>query len=82
MTADSTIRQHIDDLVAEERSLRSRLARGEISKDEEHTRLRHVETELDQCWDLLRQRDARRHVGEDPETAKVRPPNVVEDYLG
>ena len=82
MTDDSTIRQHIDDLVAEERSLRERLGRGEISRDEEHARLRDVGTELDQCWDLLRQRDARRHAGEDPDQARVRPPDVVEDYLG
>jgi hypothetical protein len=82
VTDDSTIRQHIDDLVAEERSLRERLGRGEISRDEEHARLRDVGTELDQCWDLLRQREARRHAGEDPDQARVRPPDVVEDYLG
>ncbi len=79
---DTTIRRHIHDLVAEEHSLRDRLARGEISRDEEHSRLQHIETELDQCWDLLRQRDARRHVGDDPEGARVRPPDVVEGYQG
>lgn len=79
---DSGIRQHIDDLVAEERGLRARLSRGEISRDEEHARLREVETELDQYWDLLRQRDARRDAGEDPDAAAVRPPNVVENYEG
>jgi hypothetical protein len=82
MTDDKAIHQHIDDLVAEERSLRDRLARGEISRDDEHHRLRTVETELDQYWDLLRQRDARRSVGEDPDAAQVRPPNVVEGYEG
>lgn len=79
---DRGIRQHIDDLVAEERSLRDRLARGEIGLAEEHARLREVETELDQYWDLLRQRDARRDAGEDPDAARVRPPNVVENYEG
>jgi hypothetical protein len=82
MTDDRTIHQHIDDLVAEERSLRARLARGEISRDEEHARLGAVETELDQYWDLLRQRDARRHVGEDPDDATLRPSDVVEHYEG
>jgi hypothetical protein len=38
--------------------------------------------ELDQYWDLLRQRDARRHVGEDPDEATIRPSDVVERYEG
>ena len=36
--------------------------------------------ELDQCWDLLRQRRALREFGRDPDQAKVRPPKVVENY--
>jgi Protein of unknown function (DUF2630) len=82
MSDDRTIHQHIDDLVAEERSLRTRLSRGEISRDEEHARLSAVEMELDQYWDLLRQRDARRHVGEDSDEASIRPSDVVEGYQG
>ena len=82
MTDDKSIHLHIDELVAEERSLRQRLARGEISRQEEHDRLRAVEIELDQYWDLLRQRDARRHAGEDPDDARVRPSDVVEGYQG
>ena len=82
MTDDKAIHRHIDELVAEERSLRDRLARGEISVQDEHDRLRAVEMELDQYWDLLRQRDARRHVGEDPDSARVRPSDVVEGYQG
>ena len=82
MSDDKSIHLHIDELVAEERSLRRRLARGEISRQEEHDRLRAVEIELDQYWDLLRQRDARRHVGEDPDDARVRPSDVVERYEG
>jgi hypothetical protein len=35
---------------------------------------------LDQCWDLLRQRRARRQTGADPDEAQVRPPDVVERY--
>jgi Protein of unknown function (DUF2630) len=68
-------------LVAEEKDLRGKLQRGEISGDEEHTRLQAVETELDQCWDLLRQRRALRETGGNPTDAHVRPAQQVEGYL-
>ena len=71
----------IHDLVAEERALREQLLHGDITESEEHERLRRVETELDQCWDLLRQRRALRETGGDPREASVRPPGQVEDYL-
>ena len=48
--------------------------------DEEHDRLRDIEVELDQCWDLLRQRRARREHGQDPGESEVRPPSTVENY--
>lgn len=80
--SDPGIRQHITDLVEEERALRDRLGQGQISADEEHARLRDLEVELDQCWDLLRQRDAKREFGEDPDSAQVRSPRTVEGYLG
>ena len=82
MADDRSIRQHISDLVAEERDLRRALSRHEIEADDEHARLRAIETELDRCWDLLRQRDARREFGEDPDQAHVRDPDVVDRYLG
>ncbi len=72
----------IRELVDEERDLRARLQRHEISADEEHARLRAVEVELDQCWDLLRQRRALRETGGDPREAQIRPPDEVEGYLG
>jgi hypothetical protein len=50
-----------------------------LSSDELE-RLRKVETALDQCWDLLRQRRARLEYGLNPEEAQVRPADVVEDY--
>jgi predicted nuclease with TOPRIM domain len=71
----------IHELVEEERELRDRLQRKEISADEEHARLRALEVQLDQCWDLLRQRRALRETGGDPREAKVRPPDEVEGYL-
>lgn len=53
---------------------------GEGLSSEEAERLRKVETALDQCWDLLRQRRARLQYGLNPDEAKVRPTDVVEDY--
>ena len=60
----------------------SALGRAEITPTEEHERLRRVEVELDQCWDLLRQRRARREYGRDPHQAEARPEGTVEGYLG
>jgi hypothetical protein len=73
---------HINDLVAEEKALREQLQHGEISESEEHKRLRQLEIQLDQCWDLLRQRRALRETGGDPRDAAVRPAGEVEGYLG
>jgi hypothetical protein len=82
MAEDVEIRHRISELVDLERSLREQLSAGEITADEEHARLRRVETELDQCWDLLRQRQARREFGEDPGQAQARSESTVEGYLG
>ncbi len=79
---DSQTLAHIRDLVAEEKQLRAQLQHGEITESEEHARLRQVEVELDQCWDLLRQRRALRETGADPREAAVRPADQVEGYLG
>jgi hypothetical protein len=48
--------------------------------EEERQRMDRLEVTLDQCWDLLRQRRARRHTGADPDQAQVRPASVVERY--
>jgi predicted nuclease with TOPRIM domain len=82
VSTDNGIRDRIKELVGEERELRAKLGRREITAEEEHTRLREVEAELDQCWDLLRQRDARREFGENPDDASVRGADVVENYRG
>ncbi len=81
MTSDGGIRRTIGDLVAQERQLREQLAKGDISDAQEHERLRAIEVELDQCWDLLRRRDAAREFGSDPDAATVRDPGTVEGYL-
>jgi hypothetical protein len=82
VASDNNPLSHIRELVDEERELRARLQRREISADEEHARLRALEVELDQCWDLLRQRRALRETGGDPREAHIRPPDEVEGYLG
>jgi hypothetical protein len=82
MASDIDIQQHITDLIEEEHRLRSSLSSGEISQGEEHQRLSSLEVELDQCWDLLRQRRAKREYGENADDAEVRPEGTVEHYLG
>jgi hypothetical protein len=79
---DNNALSRIHDLVAEEKALREQLQHGEISESEENKRLRQLEIELDQCWDLLRQRRALRETGGDPRDAEVRPAGEVEGYLG
>jgi hypothetical protein len=73
---DLPVLGHIDGLVKEEERL---YAKGELT-DDDRGRLAKIKVELDQCWDLLRQRRALREFGRDPDQAKVRPPNVVENY--
>ena len=77
---DKEILAHIDDLIQTEHELRTKLASGEISGAEEHARLAAAEEALDQCWDLLRQRRARREFGQNPEEAEARPVTEVEGY--
>jgi len=72
-TPDVDILQRIQGLVDEEHSLRNE---GTVDAD----RLRHLEEQLDQCWDLLRQRRAKREYDEDPAGAAVRPTETVEHY--
>ena len=73
---DQPVLNHIQLLVSEERRLYSQRARTKA----EVKRLANIQVKLDQCWDLLRQRRALRDVGEDPNDAEVRPPDVVENY--
>ncbi|GAB2997112.1 DUF2630 family protein [Streptomyces pseudoechinosporeus] len=78
--ADAEILGRITELVGEERELREELAAGRVGQEAEHARLARLETELDQCWDLLRQRRARVAAGVDPDDARVRPASLVEHY--
>jgi hypothetical protein len=78
---DSDILAQVNELVAEEKELRAKLQHHEIDETEEHRRLRSLEVQLDQAWDLLRQRRALRESGQDPDGASVRPEGEVEGYL-
>jgi hypothetical protein len=77
---DKEILANIDDLIRTEHDLRAKRAAGQISSQAEHDQLAAAEQALDQCWDLLRQRRARREFGENPEEAQVRPVSEVEGY--
>jgi hypothetical protein len=76
---DRSILQNIDQLVAEEHQLLEKGDGGTLSTDD-HRRLQTVQVMLDQCWDLLRQRRARREFHQDPSQAHVRDSATVEKY--
>ncbi|WP_328498048.1 DUF2630 family protein [Streptomyces sp. NBC_00414] len=67
-------------MVDSERELRDALASGKIDSATEQERLGQLERDLDQCWDLLRQRRAKSEFGENPDDARVRPSPQVEGY--
>lgn len=75
-TTDKSVLDQIESLAAEEHRLYGQGALTEADRE----RLAKLNVELDQCWDLLRQRRALRDVGQDPNQAQVRPPEVVENY--
>ena len=76
---DEQIHGRIEQLVAEEHELWKREEGGE-AQDEDRRRLEQLKVTLDQCWDLLRQRRARREFDQDPGDAAVRPADTVEHY--
>jgi hypothetical protein len=78
--ADQEIFEYIDGLITEERALRARSTAELGLSSDERSRLREVEVQLDQCWDLLRQRRALSEYGENPSAARVRPADEVEGY--
>jgi Protein of unknown function (DUF2630) len=77
---DDAVIKHIDELIEEEHRLRSHAEGGNPLSVEDSERLATMEVQLDQCWDLLRNRRARRRAGQDPDEATTRPAEVVERY--
>lgn len=76
---DAQLHRRIDELVAEEHKL-ERAHVGEALSGSEQQRLADLGAALDRYWDLLRQRDARRRAGLDPDGATERTGDVVEGY--
>ncbi|HXZ61257.1 MAG TPA: DUF2630 family protein [Acidimicrobiales bacterium] len=77
---DQDIVERISALAAEEQRLEEAHVGQELS-DEELARKRELEVTLDQLWDVLRQRRAKRHAGQDPDLASERSAETVEGYL-
>jgi hypothetical protein len=77
---DQAIVRRIGELAAEEQSLEEAHV-GEGLSDTELARKRELEVTLDQLWDVVRQRRAKRHAGQDPDAATERPAGTVEGYL-
>ncbi len=77
---DNEIVQQIGQLAAEEQRLEEAHV-GEGLSDGELARKRELEVTLDRLWDMLRQRRAKRHAGQDPDAAQERSANTVEGYL-
>jgi len=78
---DEKVIDRINELAHEEHQLFEKESRGEASEGD-RDRLKWLEVTLDQCWDLLHQRRARRDAGLDPDDARVRDEQTVEGYLG
>lgn len=76
---DTQIREHIEELVSEEHRLLEHGETGHLT-EEDRTRLNEITVRLDQYWDLMRQRRARRDAGQDPGVAQMRSGKVVEHY--
>ncbi len=77
---DSALLSRINELVGEEERLLESSGGTDGLSEEDVARLKAVEVALDQCWDLLRQRRAKRNAGQDPDEADVRDPAIVENY--
>jgi Protein of unknown function (DUF2630) len=73
---DDSVLGKIDQLVKEEETLYGK----DRLDGNDRARLGELKIQLDQCWDLLRQRRALREFGDDPDKAKARPAKVVENY--
>jgi len=80
--AERQLLGRIAGMIDEEKKLCDRLANRSADRSADQARLARLEEQLDQCWDLLRQRRARVEAHQDPDGARVRPPSQVEGYLG
>jgi hypothetical protein len=77
---DQGVIDRINELSREEHELFEKESQGKVSPAERE-RMKRIEVTLDQCWDLLHQRRARRAAGLDPDQASVRDEKTVEGYV-
>ncbi|ALE05780.1 hypothetical protein AL755_10360 [Arthrobacter sp. ERGS1:01] len=77
--SDYQVHQKIEELVKAEQELRGAMA-DQAQLPERAAKLKDIEVQLDQCWDLLRQRQAKVHAGENPDEAHLRSASEVEGY--
>ena len=77
---DKQLHERISKLVAERSAGLKEGHIGSRATPEQEHRLREVQIALDQAWDLLRQRRARREFKQDASITSARPPEVVEGY--
>jgi hypothetical protein len=73
---DNSVLLHITKLTEKEEHLYGK----ENLTDEDVKELHKVKLELDQYWDLLRQRRALRDAGENPRQAEMRSSDTIENY--
>jgi hypothetical protein len=78
---DQAVFHRINELASEEHEIWNKESRGDAT-DADRERLRRIQVTLDQCWDLLHQRQARRAAGLNPDEAQVRDEKTVEGYTG
>jgi hypothetical protein len=77
---DVAVFDHINALSAEEEELFAEASDGKGLTTQASERLAEIKVELDRCYDLLHQREARRAAGLDPDEAELRPGQIVERY--
>jgi hypothetical protein len=77
---DAPVMDRIHRLYQEEERLYAEASTGGGLSEDDRRRLQEIKVELDQAYDLLHQREAKRAVGDDPDEATVRPPAIVENY--
>ena len=78
---DRQILDEIKRIVDREHQLRAEVEQGQIDREIEQSEMGRLDVALDRCWDLLRQREARRDANQDENDAAVRPASQVESYL-
>lgn len=76
---NNQVHHKIEELVETERELRDSTA-DQTQLPERAAKLRDIEVQLNRCWDLLRQRQAKINTGENPDDAQVRSASEVEGY--